>query len=83
MPYITFDRLNDIDEGSPAIVPGELNYLVSELAVKYVETKGLSYQTLNDVSGALTEALAEFRRRVVVPYEENKLRTGVDPYENL
>jgi hypothetical protein len=42
--------------------------------------KGQSYQTFNDISGAMTEALAEFRRRIIVPYEDRKIKENGDVY---
>lgn len=60
---------------------GELNYQLTMVMLRYLEGHGLSYKTLNDISGAMTEALAEFRRRVIVPYEETKIAENGDlPY---
>lgn len=82
MPYI--------DRGTATILekrkrkptsPGELNFMISRLLSEYVQTNGLSYQSINDISGATTEALAEFRRRIVVDYEGLKIANGgADPY---
>lgn len=81
MPYIKREDARDLNHGvRTAATPGELNYQISQLLATYIEDNGLSYQTLNDVSGAATEALAEFRRRIVVVYEDLKRQIGVDPY---
>ena len=72
MPYVKDEAREALAAGAPAANPGELNYVFFCLAQEYVHVKGLSYQTLNDVSGAFNEGLAEFRRRVIVPYEERK-----------
>lgn len=81
MPYIDKKRADRLTSGlGVALTPGDLNFMFSTLAAEYIEAKGLSYQTINDISGAMTEALAEFRRRIVVPYEDQKRRTGADPY---
>ncbi len=61
--------------------PGELNYLFSWLAGDYMESQGLSYQTINDIIGALEGAKSEFYRRVAVPYENAKLAENGDVYD--
>lgn len=63
--------------------PGGLNFQLSVLLIQYVAKNGLSYDTINDISGAMTEALAEFRRRVVVPYENQKIAANGDIYASL
>lgn len=84
MPYI---REEDRAKFAPAIdaVPhiqsaGELNYLLTLIALKYVGQHGLSYQTLNDVCGALHNTNAELQRRLVAPYEDAKIEQNGDVY---
>ena len=60
---------------------GELNYQFTNLMQDYVRRNGLTYQTLNDVVGALEGAKAEFQRRVVAPYEDIKIATNGDVYD--
>jgi hypothetical protein len=60
---------------------GELNYAFTELAKLYMNQHGLSYQTINDIVGALEGAKAEFYRRVAVPYEDKKIEENGDVYE--
>jgi len=43
----------------------------------------LEYQTLNDVIGAVSGAMEEFRRRVVVPFENSKKQDNGDVYQEL
>jgi hypothetical protein len=43
----------------------------------------LSYQSINDVTGALVNAQAEFYRRVAVPFEHLKMSTNGDVYDDL
>lgn len=57
---------------------GELNYLVTQLLLEYLETKGLSYATCNDIVGALDNAKDEFKRRVQDPYEDTKIELNGD-----
>lgn len=81
MPYIKEERRASLDHGllEPE-VPGELNYKISVLIRDYVNIKGLNYQTINDVMGALTSAQLEFYRRVAAPYEDKKIQENGDVY---
>ena len=85
MPYINRLRRGDFEEYTKVNLEiettGDLNYLITSLLLKYKKQHGLSYTTINDVSGAMNEALAEFRRRVVVPYEDKKIKENGDIYE--
>jgi len=79
MPYIEEWRRK---EGIIPTSPGELNYLFTEIIMAYVEQsqKGLSYQIINDIMGALEGAKLEFYRRVAVPYENQKCLDNGDVY---
>jgi len=79
MPYITDQKKWEL-QNRYAENPGELNYQITRLLVRYRNTKGLSYQTINDVLGALEGAKAEFYRRVAAPYENIKISTNGDVY---
>ncbi len=59
---------------------GDLNYLMSLMAKAYVDAKGLRYEHLNAVVGALDSCKAEFQRRVVAPYEDTKIAENGDVY---
>lgn len=89
MPYIApEDRERLVAEFNGLDVPemlgeacetaGELNYVFTLIAQSYVKSKGLRYQNLNDVKGALQGALAEFDRRIVGPYEDKKIAENGD-----
>jgi hypothetical protein len=83
MPYIKSYIRKDIDFKTDHLNPrcaGELNYLFSMIAKQYLENTGKSYQTCNDVLGALDGASKEFYRRVVAPYEDEKLKENGDVY---
>jgi hypothetical protein len=84
MPYIKGQRRrSEIAFGdSPAKNAGELNYLITLLLLDYLKEKELSYQTLNDIVGALEGAKLEFVRRVVNPYEDQKIKENGDVYEH-
>ena len=77
MPYI---KKEDRCLWKGAETPGELNYLITTDIIGYMERKGLSYQTINDIVGALESAKLEFYRRVAAPYEEKKIEENGDVY---
>ena len=87
MPYIKKDRRDwifNLDEGTlePFQIEscGELNYLITLAITSYISNKKLSYQTINDIVGALEGAKLEFYRRVAAPYEDKKIQENGDVY---
>lgn len=83
MPYIKTRRRSDLHTYEQSDIPevaGELNYLFTEIIVDYLQTKGLSYQTGNDVLGALDACAREFYDRVMRPYEDKKIKENGDVY---
>jgi hypothetical protein len=84
MPYVSQQRRDAMThtlEPKPDTPKnaGELNYLITMLLIQYWREHG-RYQSINDISGACTEALAEFRRRVVGKYEDQKIKENGDVY---
>jgi hypothetical protein len=81
MPYLE-GSIKDALENSVISMshPGHLNYLITQLCQEYQELNGLSYQTINDIVGALTCAKEEYYRRVAVPYENQKIKSNGDVY---
>jgi hypothetical protein len=83
MPYIKREEreelasfVNELKEtviNGRTMTPGTLNFLITVMVHAYVERRGTSYSTLNDVMGVLASAQAEFYRRVVAPYENKKI----------
>ena len=61
---------------------GILNYAINQLVNDYIEQNGKCYQTFNDVTGALENAKLEIYRRMVAPYEDEKIIENGDvlPY---
>ena len=83
MPYIKKnDRETIYKEGliDPEMITsaGELNYAISIIAKKYIETKGERYQFYNDIMGALEGAKMELYRRHIGPYENNAINDNGD-----
>jgi len=86
MPYVNQNVRDKFDEdfsGDQADNAGELNFMFTTLITEYVKRHGIKYQVLNDVVGALDGAKAEFQRRVVGPYEDQKIDENGDVYEEL
>lgn len=81
MPYI---KKEDREKFAPSVgtinTPGELNYLITQLLIKYQKTKGLSYQTISEITSSVENAKLEFYRRVVAPYEDKKIAENGDVY---
>lgn len=81
MPYITEGRRIDLlKSGHDMEGSGELNYIITRILNRYVEQRGESYQTFNDIVGALECAKLEYYRRVIAPYEAQKAHDNGDVY---
>lgn len=81
MPYITQERRDQIwDNDLDIRTPGELNFIFTIHIKEYIQNKGLGYQTINDIVGALECCKMEFIRRVVNPYEDSKIKSNGDIY---
>lgn len=83
MPYITQNNRDAIDPALNRVAQvttngGELNYVISTIVATYVRKNGLRYQNISDVLGALNGAIGEFNRRVVDPYEQQKMLENGD-----
>ena len=84
MPYIKdedktkFEHLPKIAENIETA--GEMNYVITMLVRDYIKRKGLCYQTLNDAVGALEGCKFELYRRVLAPYEDQKIEENGDVY---
>lgn len=82
MPYIKqVDRKRlEVSRNDGPSTSGEMNYLFTEVVTDYILAKGLSYQTINDIVGALEGAKLEFYRRIAAPYEDTKIKENGDVY---
>lgn len=84
MPYIKQENRKKFEEALKQLAEvapetaGELNYLFSVISSMYVQKKGVRYQFLNDVIGALEGAKLEIYRRVVGPYEDSAIKKNGD-----
>lgn len=81
MPYISKESRKDIWETQrPPDSPGELNYLLTNICLQYVDYNTPGYTIYNDVIGALEACKLEFYRRAVAPYEDKKIEENGDVY---
>jgi hypothetical protein len=76
MPYISQIRRAEIEDGSCPANAGELNFTLTKIIQDYLFYNHRSYQTMNDIVGALEGAKAEFQRQVVNPYEDRKIKAN-------
>ncbi len=84
MPYLKDADQHSLDElayfGVHMDTPGHLNYAITLLMISYLDRKGLSYANIAETLAGGTEAVNEFRRRVLVPYEDKKIKENGDVY---
>jgi len=52
---------------------GDLNFVLTKVCLEYIENKKESYQTYNDIVGALECCKLEMYRRAIAPYEDKKI----------
>lgn len=65
-------------------LPGMLNYIMTQLLQQQIiRNGGPSYSLLNKLTGAVECCKLEFYRRVVAPYEDEKIQENGDIQEGL
>ncbi len=80
MPYIKQSKRLALDLGKVARVSGELNYTITMIIQAYLDDHGKSYSTMSEIVSALELSKDEFQRRVVHPYEDEKIKENGDVY---
>jgi len=85
MPYIKIEdrrRLNRLLEGFEDAIqePGELTYVITIIIMKYLYERPRNFTVLNEIIGVLDNVKNEFYRRVVAPYEDQKIRENGDVF---
>ena len=78
MPYINKATKDLVDITLKPESAGELNYAIHLLLERYMDYQGESYQTYNDMIGALEGAKLELYRRRVAGYENKKIEQNGD-----
>jgi hypothetical protein len=83
MPYIPDRGGRRAALRSGSVTPenmGELTYVLTTVAIRYVEAHGRRFQTFGEVLGALQATSLEFYRRRVADYEDEKIEENGDVY---
>lgn len=88
MPYITKEEKKKIDSvlqylnNRSMTNAGTLNYAIHQVIDVYITSNKDSYQTYNDIMGALEGVKMELYRRKISEYEDEKLELNGDvkPY---
>ena len=80
MPYISRDDRMRVQKDHNPKNAGELNYLITLICINYIIANGARYQQCNDVMGALSGVDKEFYRRLIAPYEDQKIKENGDVY---
>lgn len=82
MPYVKQERRRVLDPNINGLISrctsgGDITYCIYRLLVGLVTQQkngeGLKYNYLAGLLGCVTSAREEFYRRIVVPYEDNKI----------
>lgn len=85
MPYIKqTDRVQfrEFLKAMPYIQnEGHLNYVITKIILDYLGNHDHCYATMNSVIGVLQCVSHELYRRILTPYEEEKLKTNGDLHE--
>lgn len=84
MPYINRQERNHF-QLPPELrlslsTPGQLNYVLTQCVLAYLDNTIKNYQAFNDVIGALEGCKLELYRRMVEPYENRKILENGDCY---
>jgi uncharacterized protein DUF6899/ribosomal L7/L12-like protein len=93
MPYVlpsTREMLEPIvggiSEAVDKVPPGVLNYIITEACLLWVRARNdgkLDYDTLNSAIGVLECAKLELYRRMVAPYEDEKIAENGDVFGRI
>ena len=84
MPYIEQKDRKDFDtriKGLAGIIrnKGEMNYVISELVGQWIVANQLyNYEGISNAISAVHDAEIELNRRILMPYEVNKILVNED-----
>lgn len=82
MPYIKNERRSTLAFDDPANA-GELDFLITRLALDYIVGKEQTFELLNSVVGVLDNAKFEFQRRLLAPHADRKIEENGDVYTTV
>ena len=80
MPYVNKGVRESLDQGRKPLVPGELNYVISQIVRSYLAMRGESYTIFNDIAGVLVCLQMELYRRKTALYEDQKMSESGDVF---
>lgn len=83
MPYLKHDDKERMLDHMYPETPGELNFLITVLCIRYWMKSKENYQAINDIIGACEGAKLEFYRRHAAEYENQKIRENGDVYNGI
>ena len=81
MPYIKQERREEIDPTILNFCPenaGDLNYVVTVMIDNFINLRGETYKNFNAMIGALECCKQEYYRRIIAPYEDEKIEENGD-----
>lgn len=87
MPYINPEEREQFDDAILDLAelcesPGQLNYIISKIVLAVAYNSPADYESFNAIDGVLGLAQHEFRRRVIAPYEDAKIRQYGDLFDD-
>lgn len=91
MPYIKQEKRRTLDlihqrlelmgfDVTGGLEIGDINYIITNILRLYISIKGKKYSTCNDLVGVLDCAKMELYRRIIAPYEDEKIKENGDVY---
>lgn len=80
MPYIKKQFRQAMEHGEPPHTAGDLNYKITRVCLDWLDGLNPSYQHYAEVVMTLECAKLEFYRRMLAPYEDNKIKENGDVY---
>jgi len=61
MPYITTERKQELEDGARLASTGDLNYVLTSVACRYLNLRGLRYEYQNEITEAFDYAIDKAR----------------------
>lgn len=89
MPYIIQDQREFLEERLKEICElvedlplgsGDIVYIITKILLSHLKKKEICFENLSDIIKILECAKMEYYRRVMVPYEESKIKERGDVY---
>ena len=81
MPYIHGDtRRLELKTGARPETAGELDYVLTIHALRFIQARDTDFETLNTVIGVLDNVKDEIRRRLLHEYEDARIVLNGDVF---